>query len=96
MNGGPGWRKSSTAIEVTASCKSHDPTASNPLLGVGLHSAGATFAATCYTPEKSVRGWPGQTYWLAQGFFCWLLLTYGNYLGNLADTPTFPALMRLA
>ena len=40
------------------------PIASNPLLGVALHAVGATFAATCYTPEKQVRGWSWQTYWL--------------------------------
>ncbi len=51
-----------------------DPIASNPLLGVALHAVGATFAATCYTPEKRVRGWSWQTYWLTQAFFCWLLL----------------------
>jgi L-rhamnose-H+ transport protein len=50
------------------------PIASNPLLGVALHAVGATFAATCYTPEKRVRGWSWQTYWLTQAFFCWLLL----------------------
>lgn len=51
-----------------------DPIASNPLLGVALHAVGATFAATCYTPEKRVKGWSWQTYWLTQAFFCWLLL----------------------
>ena len=51
-----------------------DPIASNPLLGVTLHAVGATFAATCYTPEKRVKGWSWQTYWLTQAFFCWLLL----------------------
>jgi L-rhamnose-H+ transport protein len=51
-----------------------DPVASNPLLGVALHAVGATFAATCYTPEKQVKGWSWQTYWLTQAFFCWFLL----------------------
>ena len=50
------------------------PIASNPLLGVALHAVGATFAATCYTPEKQVRGWSWQTYWLTQASFCWFLL----------------------
>ena len=48
--------------------------ASNPLLGVALHAVGATFAATCYTPEKQLRGWSWQTYWITQASFCWLLL----------------------
>ena len=50
------------------------PIASNPLLGIVLHAVGASFAATCYTPEKRVRGWSWQTYWLTQASFCWLLL----------------------
>src|SRR5205085_1027899 len=53
----------------------------NPLLGIGLHAIGATFAATCYTPQKKVRGWSWQTYWLTQASFCWLLLPIlGAYL----------------
>jgi L-rhamnose-H+ transport protein len=51
-----------------------DTIASNPLLGVALHAVGATFAATCYTPEKQVKGWSWQTYWLTQASFCWFLL----------------------
>ena len=51
-----------------------NPIASNPLLGVALHAVGATFAATCYTPEKRVKGWSWQTYWLTQASFCWFLL----------------------
>lgn len=46
----------------------------NPLLGVILHGIGATSAALCYTPQKQVRGWSWQTYWLVQAAFCWLLL----------------------
>lgn len=48
--------------------------ATNPSLGVGLHAIGALFAATCYTPQKKVRGWSWQSYWLTQATFCWLLL----------------------
>jgi len=50
------------------------PIAPNPMLGVALHAIGATFAATCYTPQKRVRGWSWQTYWITQASFCWLLL----------------------
>lgn len=42
--------------------------------GVLYHSVGATGAALCYTPQKKVRGWAWQTYWLAQAFICWLVL----------------------
>ena len=46
----------------------------NPLLGVVLHAIGASSAALCYTPQKKVRGWSWQTYWLVQAAFCWLIL----------------------
>ncbi len=48
--------------------------ATNPFLGIGMHAVGATFAATCYTPEKRIRGWSWQTYWISQASFCWFLL----------------------
>jgi L-rhamnose-H+ transport protein len=51
-----------------------DSITSNPLLGVAMHAVGATFAATCYTPEKRVRGWSWQSYWITQASFCWFLL----------------------
>lgn len=46
----------------------------NPLLGVGFHSVGAVFAASCYTPQKKVKGWSWQTYWITQASICWFLL----------------------
>ena len=46
----------------------------NPLLGILLHAMGATSAAVCYTPQKRVKGWSWQTYWITQAVFCWLLL----------------------
>ncbi|MCF3109202.1 rhamnose:proton symporter [Niabella sp. CC-SYL272] len=42
--------------------------------GIFFHGVGASSAALCYTPEKKVRGWSWQTYWLAQAAVCWLLL----------------------
>lgn len=42
--------------------------------GILFHAVGASSAALCYTPEKKVRGWSWQTYWLAQAAVCWLLL----------------------
>jgi L-rhamnose-H+ transport protein len=42
--------------------------------GILLHAVGASGAALCYTPEKKVKGWSWQTYWLAQAFICWLVL----------------------
>ncbi|MFD2918322.1 L-rhamnose/proton symporter RhaT [Terrimonas rubra] len=42
--------------------------------GILLHGVGASSAALCYTPQKQVRNWSWQTYWLAQAFVCWLAL----------------------
>src|SRR5512140_3157826 len=39
-----------------------------------FHAIGAAAAACCYVPQKSVRGWSWQSYWLTQAAFCWLLL----------------------
>src|SRR5690606_4651354 len=44
------------------------------IAGVAFHAIGAAFAALCYTPQKKVRQWSWQTYWLAQAFVCWFLL----------------------
>lgn len=44
------------------------------ITGIMYHSVGASSAALCYTPQKKVRGWSWQTYWLAQALVCWLLL----------------------
>lgn len=39
-----------------------------------FHAIGATAAACCYVPQKWVKGWSWQSYWLTQAAFCWLLL----------------------
>lgn len=44
------------------------------LTGILFHGIGASCAALCYTPEKKVRQWSWQSYWLAQALVCWLLL----------------------
>jgi len=55
---------------------------------------GASSASLCYTPEKKVKGWSWQTYWLAQATVCWLLLpvliawvTIPSLLTVLAEAP---------
>jgi L-rhamnose-H+ transport protein len=45
----------------------------SPLLGVGLHAVGAGLSANCYTPQKYVKRWSWETYWLVQASWCWLL-----------------------
>ncbi len=42
--------------------------------GVIYHAVGASSAALCYTPQKALKGWSWQTYWMAQAFICWLVL----------------------
>jgi L-rhamnose-H+ transport protein len=46
----------------------------NPLLGTALHALGAISSSVCYAPQKQVKNWSWQTYWLAQASFCWFLL----------------------
>jgi len=65
----------------------------NPLLGVVLHAVGAFFAATCYTPQKRVKRWSWQTYWLTQAAFCWFLLPL---LGAWLTVPELGAVLREA
>ncbi len=48
------------------------PVAPNPLLGVGLHSVGAMLAANCYAPQKYIRCWSWEIFWIVQAAFCWL------------------------
>src|SRR5947207_1551381 len=62
--------------------------ATSPLLGVGLHAVGAVFAASCYTPQKKVRGWSWQTYWITQASFCWLLLPIAGAFLTIPDLLT--------
>lgn len=69
-----------------------DSVAAHPFLGVAMHAVGATFAATCYTPEKRVRGWSWQTYRITQASFCWFLLPI---LGAMLTTPQLAAVLFL-
>lgn len=42
--------------------------------GIVYHTIGAASASICYTPQKKIKHWSWQTYWLAQAFVCWLIL----------------------
>jgi L-rhamnose-H+ transport protein len=66
---------------------------SNPLLGVAMHAVGALFAATCYTPQKRIKRWSWQTYWITQAAFCWFLLPI---LGAMATIPHLIDVLRAA
>jgi L-rhamnose-H+ transport protein len=67
--------------------------ASQPWLGIVMHAVGAFFAATCYTPQKKVRRWSWQTYWITQAAFCWFLLPIA---GALLTIPELGAVLREA
>jgi len=45
----------------------------NPILGIGLHAVGAGLSANCYSPQRYVKRWSWETYWLVQASWCWLL-----------------------
>ena len=49
------------------------PVTPNPMLGVGLHAVGGFFAANCYAPQKYVKRWSWEIYWLTQAAWCWFL-----------------------
>jgi L-rhamnose-H+ transport protein len=79
--------------ESFAQVNAMNPIPSHPLLGVLLHAVGACFAATCYTPQKQVKRWSWQTYWLTQAAFCWFLLPI---IGAMLTIPDLFAVLRAA
>ena len=47
--------------------------AANPLVGVVYHWLGGLASGSFYVPYKGVRRWAWETYWLAGGFFSWII-----------------------
>ena len=45
-------------------------------LGIEFHGAGALLSANCYAPQKYVRKWSWEIFWLAQASWCWLILPF--------------------
>ncbi|MDW7980122.1 MAG: L-rhamnose/proton symporter RhaT, partial [Verrucomicrobiales bacterium] len=59
----------------------------HPLLAsILFHAIGAASASVCYVPQRKLKGWSWQTYWLAQASFCWLLLPI---VGAVLTVPDF-------
>lgn len=58
-----------------------------------FHGIGAMAAACCYAPQKKVRGWSWQSYWLTQAAFCWFLLPI---VGAFLTVPDFWQVVRSA
>lgn len=52
------------------------PIEPSPLLGTLLHAIGAASAALCYAPQRYLRQWSWQTYWLLQAAGCWFVLPW--------------------
>ncbi len=49
------------------------PVPANPFLGVSFHGIGAMLAANCYAPQKFIRRWSWEIFWMTQAVWCWLL-----------------------
>lgn len=65
-----------------------------PLLASMLfHGIGAMFAACCYVPQKKVRGWSWQSYWLIQASVCWVTLPL---IGAYITIPEFRSVIEQA
>ena len=58
-----------------------------------FHAIGAMSAAFCYIPQKKVKGWSWQSYWLIQAAFCWLILPMA---GAFLTVPDFLEVVRQA
>jgi len=61
-----------------------NPIVAAPLLGVCLHGIGAFLAANCYSPQKYLRRWSWEIYWLTQAAWCWFLWPI---IGAIATVP---------
>jgi L-rhamnose-H+ transport protein len=75
------------------------PVPPSPLLGVTFHSAGAMLAANCYAPQRYIRRWSWEIFWMTQAAWCWLLwpiigaiLTIPHLMQVLTDAPKTPML----
>ena len=76
------------------------PIPPNPLLGVGYHSVGAMLSANCYAPQKYVRRWSWEIFWMTQAAWCWLIwpivgavCTIPHLRQVLAEAPRQPMLI---
>ena len=59
-----------------------------PILGTLFHACGGLCASLCYTPQKKIRVWSWETYWLAQAAFCWLILPVVGAMLTIPDLGT--------
>jgi len=66
----------------------------NPFLGVVFHWLGGLASGSFYVPYRGVKKWAWETYWLAGGFFSWIIAPWilawaitPNLLGVLHEAP---------
>lgn len=59
----------------------------NPILGTGFHSIGAILAANCYAPQKLIRCWSWEIFWMVQASWCWLLWPIIGAVLTIPDLP---------
>ena len=69
------------------------PIPPNPLLGVSYHAVGAMFAANCYAPQKYIRRWSWETFWMTQAAWCWLIWPI---VGAVCTIPHFGRVLALS
>jgi L-rhamnose-H+ transport protein len=62
----------------------------NPILGVFFHWLGGLASGSFYVPYKGVKHWAWETYWLAGGFFSWIIAPW--ILAALLTKDLFPVL----
>jgi len=72
----------------------------NPFLGVVFHWLGGLASGSFYVPYRGVRKWSWEVYWLAGGFFSWIIAPWilasinsRDLLAVLAEAPT-PVLIK--
>jgi L-rhamnose-H+ transport protein len=67
----------------------------NPALGVLFHWLGGLASGSFYVPYRGVKHWAWETYWLAGGFFSWIIAPWilasfltKDLFGVLSQAPT--------
>lgn len=61
---------------------------SNPFLGVFFHWLGGLASGSFYVPYRAVKKWSWETYWLAGGFFSWIIAPWVLGLLMTKDLPS--------
>ena len=64
--------------------------AANPAVGVVFHWLGGLASGSFYVPYRGVKQWAWETYWLAGGFFSWIIAPW--ILGLLITKDLFAVL----